>query len=70
MTANRVFPKGRTFCAALLVGTVLGGMALPASAQQTAETASAQPAEAQPPATAVTAPATEPVVSSTSRAAA
>ena len=57
MTANRVFPKGRTFCAALLVGTVLGGMALPASAQQTAETASAQPAEAQPPATAVTAPA-------------
>ena len=57
MTANRVFPKGRTFCAALLVGTVLGGMALPASAQQTAETASAQPADAQPPATAVTAPA-------------
>ena len=66
MTANRVFPKGRTFCAALLVGTVLGGIALPASAQQTAGTASAQPADAQPPATAVTAPAPQRQITSVS----
>ncbi len=47
MTANRVFPKGRRFCAALLVGTVLGGLAAPASAQvQPAP----PPAAAQPPA--------------------
>ncbi len=50
MTANRVFPKGRTYCAALLVGTMLGGMAMPAAAQQTAQRAAAQPAAAQPPA--------------------
>jgi len=43
VTANRVFPKGRTFCAALLVGTVLGGMAMPAAAQQTGQPV-AQPA--------------------------
>lgn len=48
MTANRVFPKGRTYCAALLVGTVLGGIATPASAQQAAQPAAAQPAAAQP----------------------
>ncbi len=48
MTANRVFPKGRTYCAALLVGTVLGGMATSASAQaaQPAAGQSAQPAAA------------------------
>jgi outer membrane protein insertion porin family len=45
VTANRVFPKGRTFCAALLVGTVLGAGALPASAQQAAQPAAAQPAQ-------------------------
>ncbi|HYD11817.1 MAG TPA: outer membrane protein assembly factor BamA [Allosphingosinicella sp.] len=56
MTANRVFPKGRTYCAVLLVGTVLGGTALPASAQQTAQPVAAQPAAAQP-TTAVTTPA-------------
>ena len=59
MTANRVFPKGRTYCAALLVGTMLGGMAMPASAQQTAQPAqpaAGQPAGAQPPA-AITTPA-------------
>ncbi len=66
MTANRVFPKGRTFCAALLVGTVLGGTALPASAQQTAQPAAAQPADAQPPATAVTAPAPQRQITSVS----
>jgi outer membrane protein insertion porin family len=48
VTANRVFPKGRTYCAALLVGTVLGGIATPASAQQAAQPAAAQPAAAQP----------------------
>ena len=48
MTANRVFPKGRTYCAALLVGTVLGGIATPASAQQAARPPAAQPAATQP----------------------
>ena len=57
MTANRVFPKGRTYCAALLVGTVLGGMATPAMAQQGAQPATAPAAAAQQPVTAVTAPA-------------
>ena len=40
MTANEVFPNGRKLCAALLVGSVLGGFAVPAAAQQ------AQPAPA------------------------
>jgi outer membrane protein insertion porin family len=55
VTANRVFPKGRTFCAALLVGTVLGGIATPAMAQG-AQPPAAPAASAQPPA-AVTTPA-------------
>ena len=33
MTANEVFPKGRRFCALLLVGTMIGGFAPPALAQ-------------------------------------
>ena len=33
VTARQVFPKGRQYCAALLVGTMLGGLAAPASAQ-------------------------------------
>ncbi len=53
MTANRVFPKGRRYCAALLVGTVLGGIATPAMAQPGAQPPAAG---AQQPA-AVTAPA-------------
>lgn len=47
MTANRVFPKGRIYCAALLVGTMLGGIATPASAQQ-AQRPAAQPTAGQP----------------------
>ncbi len=50
MTANE-FPKARRHIAALLVGTILGGLAAPAAAQQ------AQPAAAQPPATLPPAPA-------------
>jgi len=50
VTANDVFPKGRTLCSALLLGTIIGGFAAPARAQ----TAPAQPAPtaaaAQPPA--------------------
>ena len=52
MTADRVFPKGKKFCAALLVGTVLGGYAVPAAAQ--AGQPAAQPAAAQPGAAAAT----------------
>ncbi len=33
MTANEVFPKGRRLCSALLVGTMIGGLAVPAMAQ-------------------------------------
>jgi len=33
VTRNRVFPKGRRYCAALLVGTMLGGLTSPAFAQ-------------------------------------
>jgi outer membrane protein insertion porin family len=56
VTAKEAFPKGRTLCAALLVGTVLGGLAAPAQAQETAPqtpptqtpTPETQPAQAQP----------------------
>ncbi len=41
MTANEVFPNGRKLCAVLLVGTVLGGLAAPAAAQQAAPAAPA-----------------------------
>ena len=40
MTANEVFPKGRKLCSALLLGTMIGGLAAPAGAQ----TAPAPPA--------------------------
>jgi len=33
VTANEVFPKGRKLCSALLVGTMIGGFAVPAMAQ-------------------------------------
>jgi len=55
VTANEVFPKGRKLCAALLVGTMLGGLALPAHAQTTGQPET--PAQ-QPPATAPTQPTT------------
>jgi len=51
VTANEGFPKARKYCAALLVGTMLGGVATPAFAQQ------AQPAATQPPALPQPAPA-------------
>jgi outer membrane protein insertion porin family len=55
VTAKEVFPKGRTLCAALLVGTMLGGLAAPARAQtqQPPQTGQTPPAEqpATPPAT-------------------
>ena len=44
MTANQVSEKRRKYCAALLVGTMLGGIAAPAWAQ------GAQPGQAAPPA--------------------
>lgn len=43
MTANEVFPNGRKLCAVLLVGTVLGGLAAPATAQQAAQPAASAP---------------------------
>jgi len=43
VTANQVFPKGRQYCAALLVGTMLGGLAAPAGAQT-----GDQPAQTEP----------------------
>ena len=55
MTANEVFPKGRKLCSALLLGTIIGGLAAPAGAQTApAATPAAAPAQAtqapQPPA--------------------
>lgn len=50
MTANRVFPKGRIYCAALLVGTALGSFATPAFAQQPAQPPAAQPVPVATPA--------------------
>lgn len=52
MRSNQVFPKGRKYCAALLVGTIIGGFSAPASAQQ--------PAAATPPAQRPSAPAAAP----------
>jgi len=46
VTANSIFPKGRRFYSALLVGTALGGLATPALAQPA-------PAPQGPPATSV-----------------
>jgi len=46
VTANEVFPKGRKLCSALLLGTMIGGLAAPARAQ----TAPAPPAPGAPPA--------------------
>ncbi|HTU11066.1 MAG TPA: outer membrane protein assembly factor BamA [Allosphingosinicella sp.] len=52
MTANSVFPKGRIYCTALLVGTALGSFATPAFAQAPAQPApvAAQPVAAPAPA--------------------
>ncbi|HEV2817443.1 MAG TPA: outer membrane protein assembly factor BamA [Allosphingosinicella sp.] len=47
MTANEVFPKGRKFCSALLLGTILSGLAAPAWAQ-TAQPPAAPPAQGAP----------------------
>ena len=57
MTANQAFPKGKKLCAALLVGTMLGGFAVPAQAQTEAATQPAPTPEvtaAQPTAPAAT----------------
>ena len=52
MTANQAFPKGKKFCAALLVGTMLGGLSAPAWSQTDPTTQPAQttevPASTQP----------------------
>ncbi|HZG45999.1 MAG TPA: outer membrane protein assembly factor BamA [Allosphingosinicella sp.] len=53
MTSKQVFPSGRQFCTLLLVGTALGGLAVPAAAQ-TQPAPAAQPAPAQPQAVAPT----------------
>ena len=63
MTAKEAFPKGKAYCAALLVGTMLGGLAVPAQAQTSGQPAqtgtpaqtaaqTTQPASTQPAATA------------------
>jgi outer membrane protein insertion porin family len=70
VTANEVFPKGRKLCSALLLGTIIGGLAAPAHAQTApapAAPAAPQPAAAaaaQPPAAVV--PAATHVISSIS----
>jgi outer membrane protein insertion porin family len=53
VTSREVFPKGRNLCSALLLGTIIGGLAAPAHAQtapaQTPPSApAAQPAAAAP----------------------
>jgi len=48
VTANDVFPKGRKLCSALLLGTIISGLAAPATAQ-TAPPPTAPPAQAAPP---------------------
>jgi outer membrane protein insertion porin family len=48
VTANQVFPKGRRYCALLLVGTMIGGMAAPALAQQQPVPVQLPPPVAQP----------------------
>jgi outer membrane protein insertion porin family len=55
VTANTGFTNKARLCSALLVGTMLGGFAVPAAAQETA--AQPAPAAAQPPADAAPAPA-------------
>ncbi|MGQ0558258.1 MAG: outer membrane protein assembly factor BamA [Sphingosinicella sp.] len=53
MTGNHPFPHGKRLCAALLVGTILGGFASPALAQPapaTTEPAATQMMETPPPA--------------------
>jgi outer membrane protein insertion porin family len=45
VTSNIVFPNGRRFCTMLLVGTALGGLAVPAAAQ--AQSGTAQPSPVQ-----------------------
>jgi outer membrane protein insertion porin family len=52
VTANEGFPRARKLCAALLVGTVLGGFAHPAFAQQAAAQPTTPPAQVAPPAVA------------------
>jgi len=49
VTSKQVFPTGRHFCTLLLVGTALGGMAVPAAAQtQPGAPANQAPAPSQP----------------------
>jgi len=49
VTFHSSFSGGKRLCAALMVGTILGGMAAPALAQQTAPAPGAQAPVAQPP---------------------
>jgi len=52
VTANEAFPNGRKLCAALLVGTMLGGLAAPAAAQTAPAAqpaAPGQPVQVTPP---------------------
>ena len=64
MTANSIFPKGRKVCAALLVGTMLGGFAAPAFAQTSGPAPT--PVQAPPPSPmAVPVQASRPIVSVT-----
>jgi outer membrane protein insertion porin family len=48
VTSKQVFPAGRHFCTLLLVGTALGGLALPAAAAQPGNPQNQAPAPAQP----------------------
>jgi outer membrane protein insertion porin family len=67
VTANEVFPKGRNLCSALLLGTILSGLAAPAYAQtapaQPAPAAPAQPAPQLPAAPTVAPPVSRPITS-------
>jgi outer membrane protein insertion porin family len=46
VTAKQVFPKGKRYCAVLLVGTMLGGLAAPVSAQDDVSQGDQMPAAA------------------------
>ena len=54
VTSKEAFPNGKKYCAALLVGTMLGGLAVPAYGQTTT------PTQTEPPATTAPAPTGQP----------
>jgi outer membrane protein insertion porin family len=64
VTAKQVFPKGRKLCSALLLGTMIGGLASPAFAQTTPAPQGPQAPQALPAPPAAAAPAPSRIVTS------